>query len=64
MIAYKQTYYPEADGRRCELVTAVPVAPGNAALGELIRALPRERRALWHRKNKTESAPTDAGARG
>lgn len=24
---YKQTYYPEADGRRCELVTVVPFRP-------------------------------------
>lgn len=91
---YKQTYYPEADGRRCELATVIPfrpntmlvflnsrgahgatipadaghdleryayqfyVAPENAALGELIRELPRERRTLWQNKNKTEGAPS------
>jgi len=86
--SYKQTYYPEADGCRCELVTVVPfrpntmlvfmnsrgahgatipadagddleryayqfyVAPENAALGALIRELPRERRTMWQNKNK------------
>jgi hypothetical protein len=27
--SYKQTYYPEADGRRCELVTSVPFRPNS-----------------------------------
>jgi hypothetical protein len=27
--SYKQTYYPEADGRRCELVTVVPFRPNS-----------------------------------
>ncbi|MSO84271.1 MAG: hypothetical protein EXQ53_13425 [Acidobacteria bacterium] len=96
--SYKQTYYPEAGGSRCELATVVPfrpntmlvflnsrgahgatipadagddlerysyqfyVAPENAALGALIRELPRDRRTMWQNKNKLEDAPTDATA--
>jgi hypothetical protein len=92
---YKQTYYPEADGQRCELVEVVPfrpnrmlafmnssgahgadvptdagerverytyqfyVAPENEALGALIRALPRERRAMWQNKNKLAGQMVD-----
>jgi hypothetical protein len=83
---YKQTYYPEQDGRTCELVATVPfrpntmlvslnargahgatippdapaaleryayqfyVAPDNAALAALLKALPAERRVLWQNK--------------
>ena len=84
---YKQTYYPEADGRTCTLDTTVPfrpntliallnsrgahgavipsdapaeleryayqfyVAPENGALSALIKRLPRERRAMWKRRD-------------
>jgi len=34
------------------------VAPENAALGELIRTLPRERRTMWQNKNKLEGGPS------
>ena len=83
---YKQTYYPGADGRGCELVKVVPyrpnsmlvnlnslgahgatipadapadlerytyqfyVAPHNDALAALIKALPKEQRAMWRNK--------------
>ena len=91
--SYKQTYYPEVDGCRCELAAVVPfrsnsmlvflnshgahgatipadapddleryayqfyVAPENAALGALIRDLPRERRTMWQNKNRIETPP-------
>lgn len=89
---YKQTYYPEREGHRCELIKVVPfrpntmlvflnsrgahgaqipkdapvgleryayqfyVAPRAEALAALIKALPRERRALWRSGQSAGSA--------
>ena len=85
---YKQTYYPEREGHRCELARVVPfrpnsmlvflnsrgahgadipatapatlerysyqfyIAPDNAALGDLLKSLSPERRAMWKNRNR------------
>ena len=36
------------------------VAPENAALGALIRELPRDRRTMWQNKNRIGAVPAQA----